>query len=71
MTEVKLRALCKRYPNGFEAVKGVDLDIRGLTWRNNTNGYELGWSIPGIHATGDFQSATVVESTFEGYGRVL
>ena len=28
MTEVKLRALCKRYPNGFEAVKGVDLEVR-------------------------------------------
>jgi len=28
MTEVNLRALCKRYPNGFEAVRAVDLDIR-------------------------------------------
>ena len=28
MTEVVLKNLKKRYPNGFEAVKGVDLEIR-------------------------------------------
>lgn len=28
MTEVNLRALCKRYPNGFEAVSDVNLEIR-------------------------------------------
>lgn len=28
MKALSLRALCKRYPNGFEALKGIDLEVR-------------------------------------------